>query len=293
MFCVAGADGFFGTYYISMLLRRTGSKILALNHSSPVFPDSERLTNVSFELSDAESRRRAAAALKDCRDINILFLASVHNPDIVRRDPERALHINTECYESFLEAVKELDIRRLIYASSDTVYGESTDGRAFSEKDAAVPVNIYGEQKLKAERITLDRGFSVVRYSYMLGPSLTARKKHFYDTVRDSLAEGEKFPLLTDWIRPAVSYTSASDITYRLFTSDKNEKIVNVCGDTLYSKYDIGLKIAEKDSLDSSLLVAATKKELGIFTEKRADTLSMDNSLLKAITGEDFIDLVF
>lgn len=293
MFCVAGADGFFGTYYIQMLLKNTDERIVALNHSSPVFPDSERIINADFELSDSGSIKNAARVLRDYEDIKILFLAAVHNPDIVSCDPERAEYINTVCYESFLESIKDADVRRLIYASSDTVYGESRDGLVFSETSPLSPVNIYGRQKAMAEEITLRHGFTVARYSYMCGPSPVKRKKHFYDTVKSALVNGERFFLLSDWNRHALSYTTAAEITYRLFGIGDKHRIVNVCADKVLSKYEIGLKIAEHNSLDNRLLIPVSKDKLGIFKEHRADTILMDNSLLKSLIGEDSTELIF
>ncbi len=294
MYCVVGADGFLGTGFISQLLKSTDEKIVAFNHTCAVFPDNPRITNVSFELCDTESIKGAVTHLFPAAEgLRILFLASVHNPDIVMRDPERAQYINTVCYESFLENIKELSPERLIYASSDTVYGESTDGYVFSEKDAPAPINIYGKQKAMAEEITLRHGYTAARYSYMCGPSPIPRKKHFCDTVKTALEKGEQFPLLTDWNRHTLSYRTAAELTYRLFCLDALPRIINVCSDKVYSKYDIGSAIAEHGGFDKNLLLPVTKNELGVFTEKRADTILMDNSLLKDLTGEKSVDFIF
>lgn len=293
IFCVVGADGFLGSYFIRHIMQNSDEKIIALNHKEAAFPDSEQLTNMIFELSDEESIKKAAALLSGFRDIRILFLASVHNPDIIKKDPDNALYINTVCYNRFLESIKDLDVKKLYYASSDTVYGESIDGYSFTENDTPAPVNIYGEQKLGAERITLEHGFSVIRYSALCGVSLTSRKNHFCDMVVNSVSEGKEFFLLTDWRRPALSYKDAADITYRLFSKDIKEKIINICSDRIYSKYEIGIKLCEHGNFNKQLLIPATKEELGVFTEKRADDIYMDNSLIKSLLRIDSLELKF
>ena len=293
MFCVVGADGFLGSYFVRHIMENSNEKIIALNHREAVFPDSKQLINSDFELSDEKSIKNAASLLSDFSNIKILFLAAVHNPDIVKKDPDAALYINTVCYNKFLESIKELDIKKLYYASSDTVYGESLDSYSFTEKDIPTPVNIYGEQKLGAEKITLGHGFSVIRYSALCGISLTPRKNHFCDMVVNSINGGKEFFLLTDWRRHALSYKDAADITYRLFSKNIEEKIINVCSDRIYSKYEIGLKLCEHGNFDKNLLIPATKEELGVFSEKRADDIYMDNSLLKKILDISSLELKF
>lgn len=294
MICVVGADGFFGSYITRLILeKKSDAKLVTLNHNSPVFDVSENKTDILFELHDKDSIKNAVKTLSCYNDIRILFLASVHNPDAVKKDPEKAEYINTVCYEYFLDAIKGLDVKKLIYASSDTVYGESRDGYVFSEKDTPSPINIYGKQKLLAEEITRKHNFTVARFSYMCAPSLTPRKKHFFDSVAETLSSGEKMPMLTDWIRPALSYSTSAEITYDLLLRDNDKKTINICSDTPYSKYDIGIKIAEHIGADKGLLIPCTKKELNIFSEKRADSIIIDNSLLKKITNRDTIEFKF
>lgn len=291
--CVVGADGFFGSYFIRHILESCDEKIVALNHKQAVFPDKDNLVNIDFELSDKLSIEKAVKLLSNYDDIKILFLAAVHSPDIIKKNPENALYINTVCYEEFLKSIKELPVTKLFYASSDTVYGESIDGFSFSEKDTPKPINLYGEQKLQAEKITLNYGFTVIRYSALCGASLTTRKKHFYDIVTDSLFQNKSFSLLTDWRRPALSYKDAAKITYTLLNTDFSENIINVCSDRIYSKYEIGVAIAEKEKFSKQLLIPATKKELGVFSEIRADDIYMDNSLMKRLLNISSLELSF
>lgn len=284
MICIVGADGFFGSYMQQHILTQTDvNTTVCLNHCDNSFSVNPFVLNAQFELWDNDSIKKAAALLSVYSDIRILFLASAHNPDIVKKDPDKAQYINTVCYERFLNEISGLDIRKLVYASSDTVYGESIDGYAFSEDDTPAPINIYGKQKLMAEEITYKYGYTAARYSYMCAPSLINRKRHFFDEISEKLQKGEKIYMLTDWVRSALSYKSASEITYRLLLSNTEEKTVNICGDTPVSKYDIGIKAAEYAGADTSLVVPCTMDELNIFTEKRAKEIIMSNKLSKAM----------
>lgn len=280
MICIVGADGFFGTYLQKHIVSLPSDEpIVALNHSPAIFSDKKNINNAVFELHDRESVRNAADIIASYSDVKIIFLASVHNPDIVKKDPVRAEYINTVCYENFLRNISRADVKKLIYASSDTVYGESVNGYVFSENDIPAPINIYGKQKLLAEEITKKYGYSVARYSYMCAPSITSRKKHFFDEISSKLKNGEKVYMLTNWVRNALSYDKASEITYNYLMKDIKEDTLNICADRAVSKYDIGLLIADFVGADSDLVIPCTKKELNIFSEKRADEILMSNSL--------------
>lgn len=284
MICIVGADGFFGSYMQKHILSLEDKPfMLCLNHGDGVFGNSPYKTDMNFELRNSESIKAAANALSRFSDIRILYTSCVHNPDSVKKAPDEALYINTECYENFLENIKGLDVKKLIYTSSDTVYGESVNGKVFTEKDVTSPVNIYGEQKLLAEKITEKYGYCSARYSYMYSPSLLSRKKHFADYVYNSLKDGKPVQMLTDWVRMALTYEKAAEITYKLLTLNFDEKAVNVCGDTPLSKYDIGIKTAQKLDVSPSLVIKSSSKELGIFNEKRANEILCDNSLLKRL----------
>lgn len=294
MFCVVGADGFLGTEFIKLVLEKSEEKILALNHVAAVFPDSDRLENMSFELSDIQSAKAAAKALSHYTDIKILYLACVHNPDAIKRNPELAGHINTVCYEACLDELKGLDITKFIYASSDTVYGENRYGRPFLETDPLEPVNIYGTQKKAAEKITLSHGYSLVRLPYMSGESKTPRKKHFFDMLEDDLSAGRPIKMFTDYVRSCLSYAQSAEYIFRIFQSGTDERIINVCSDVPTDKYRIGLLIADYCGASHELVEACTSSDLGIFDEYRANILTMDNSLMKKIIGcDDKIELFY
>lgn len=294
MICIVGADGFFGSFMQRHILSKSSHPfLLCLNHSEAIFPEADNKADMGFELSDPESIARAAEVISSYSDVNILFLSSVHNPDAVKKDPERARYINTVCYENFLDTIKGADVTRLIYASSDTVYGESLDSHSFTELDSPSPINIYGEQKLMAEEITYRYNYQCARYSYMCAPSLISRKKHFFDELLSTLKRGEQIFMLTDWVRSSLSYSTAAELSYRLLLSDFTEKAVNICADSPTSKYDIGLMAAQHINAPSSLVVPCTSEELGIFSERRARDIITDNSLLKKLLSIDEIKLQF
>lgn len=284
MYCIAGADGFFGAYLQRALLEQ-GERVIALNHNAPVFPENKNVLNLPFELTDPESIKTAAGLLRKERDIRLIYLIAEHAPDKVKADPARAARINRELYRDFLTAVSDCDIRALFYSSSDTVYGESRDGKVFTEEDAPAPINAYGQQKAEAEEITLAQGFSVARFAYLFAPSLT-HKRHFFDEITDKLRAGEKVDMFTDFIRSSLPYPTAAEYLLRLTQTETAHRIFNICADEPTSKYDIGLYAAKCCGADPALVVPSLGKEAGVFTETRAEAIVMSNARLKRAVGD-------
>lgn len=284
MYCIAGADGFFGAYLQRALLEK-GEKVIALNHNAPVFPKEKTVLNLPFELTDPASVKNAANVLRRENDIRLIYLIAEHAPDKVKADPARAARINRELYRDFLTAVSGCDVTTLFYSSSDTVYGESRNGKVFTEEDAPAPINAYGEQKAEAERITLEHGFSVARFSYLFAPSLT-HKRHFFDEITDKLRAGQRIEMFTDYIRSSLPYPTAAEWLLRLTKAETEDRIFNVCADEPTSKYDIGLYAAKRIGADPALVIPTLGKEAGVFTETRAEAIVMSNERLKKAVGD-------
>ena len=285
MYCIAGADGFLGAYLQRELLAR-GEAVVALNHTAPVFPDGDNLYNLPFELTDKTSLDAVEALLRQFRDIRVFYTIAVHAPDKVEADPAFAHHINHVLYADFLHKLSGCDITKLYYASTDNVYGESRDGKVFTEEAAPAPINAYGEQKAEAERITRKQGFSVARFSYMFGPSLT-HKPHFFDVITQKLRTGQPMDMFTDFIRSSLTYPSAADCLIRLAEADAEETVFNICADEPTSKYDIGLFAADRCGADRSLVIPARGMGSGLFTAARAPSIIMSNARLKRAIGDD------
>ncbi len=90
--------------------------------------------------------------------------------------------VNVEAFVKLLTFAKAIGCKKIIYASSAAVYGK---GKVpMSEKDAPSPANIYGESKVKMEKVAAEfvkenPDFSVVglRYFNVYGPGESHKKK--------------------------------------------------------------------------------------------------------------------
>jgi UDP-glucose 4-epimerase len=175
---VIGGAGFIGSFVVSELLKTNVGKVVIYDNFAR-----GKSSNLSESLSD--SRCEIYPNGGDVRDIDtlndamkgcdgVIHLAAMwllHCKDF----PRTAFHVNIEGTFNVLEACVQNNIKRLVYSSSASVYGDAaevpmTENHPFHNK------NFYGATKIAGEamcRAYYDRyGLSYVglRYMNVYGP---------------------------------------------------------------------------------------------------------------------------
>lgn len=287
MYIVIGANGFLGAYFIKNILDKTEDNILAVARSVPQWECDPRVKWVSCDVTNPTNVEDLNCNYFTSSTGNkIIYLAAYHHPDLVEKNPKIAWDVNVTALSRFLNTVE--NVKCLYYPSSDSVYGESVDQYVFSENDALNPVNRYGVHKCVAERLVTGYGYNVVRYPFLIGPSLLKKKKHFYDAIVENITNGHPMEMFKDSYRSALTFNDAAGIVVDLIESGRDDipQVLNICGDDALSKYDIGLMIAEKFHVSSELIQPISILDnSGVFEAKRASSTLMSNKRLKGILG--------
>ena len=288
MYCIIGANGYLGSYVKKAVLELTDEKIICVGSSIDKYEDN-RVKNIKCDISDRKEVDKLIKLLKKEDEVKVVYLAAYHNPDLVEENRDLAWNINITSLAYFINNVSFA--KEFYYVSTDSVYGESIDFYHFKETDKLKPVNFYGHNKVVAEAITMGCNRNVVRFPFLISPSLVS-KPHFYDRIVESLKNNEPFEMYEDSYRSSLSFENAAKLLVKLIEIGNKERIVNVCGDKDLSKYDVGLLIAEKEGLNKDLIVPITMdKTVDGFTTKRATSTLMDNSLLKEILNLEYVDI--
>ena len=95
----------------------------------------------------------------------VLLTAAISAPDICAREHDRVWAVNVTGTSSFIQSVIERGAR-VVFFSSDTVYGERED--EFDEKAACNPAGEYAEMKREVEqRFSGNASFKAIRLSYV------------------------------------------------------------------------------------------------------------------------------
>ena len=278
--------GFLGQYVLKKLLKKTDETILCTYRAEkPKLKFNIDDKRVRFTKCDVTSKVDLQALCTLCAGerLTVFYFAAYHNIDAVYRHPLDAKKVNADALNSFLKTVK--NIEKLYFASTDCVYGESKPGQApFKETDECAPVNEYGRQKKEAENIVLKNGFNVFRFSLLYGASL-CEKQNFYDKTFLSLKKGESVEMIEGLARNALTYEQAAQIIVKLATGCKIiPQILNIAGDKLLTKYELGLRIAADAGAAPELIKPISEAEgKKFFAEKRANIISLDISKLNTI----------
>lgn len=295
MFIVIGGSGYLGSYLIKNIINGTNKNIIATYNSA-----SENINNYNGRVkwvkldiaNNIDVDYFCENCLKENKYYDVIYLSAYHHPDKVEQNPGIAWNINTSSLDYFLNKAK-IKIKALYYASTDSVYGESIENKTFCETDACNPLNTYGRTKFIAEKIVVMHGFSVLRYSLLMGPSLL-EKQHFFDIIVNSLKNGKSIDMFSDSFRSVISFDLASQLTIKLLLSHyKQQDIINIAGDLAMSKYDIAFGIAQSLNLDYKYLNKTSILANNNFASKRAQNTLISNSKLKSILKTSEINYDF
>ena len=290
MYSIIGANGYLGSYIKKVILEETNEDLICVDKNVPEKETENRVRWINCDITDRVSVDMVLDELSKHESLKIVYLAAYHNPDMVEKNPELAWNINVTSLSYFIN--KASFAKEIYYPSTDSVYGESENFYHFRENDPLNPVNIYGHNKCAAEAILVHKGRNVVRFPFLISPSL-AGKPHFYDRIVESLKNNEPFDMYEDSYRSSLSFENAARLLIALIEKGNREPIVNVCGDKDLSKYDVGLLVAEREGLDPKLIVPVKMGEITVegFVTKRATSTLMDNTLLKEVLGLEYVDI--
>lgn len=287
MYLVVGANGFLGSYIIRKILEDTKQNVTAVTRNTKGLADTGRLRWISCDICDYQETDKLVSQMNAMGEfINVIFLAAYHHPDQVEEHPKTAWNTNVTALSYFINTIE--NVRCFFYASTDSVYGNGDAACHFRESDSLNPVNRYGKQKAAAECIVNTYGYNVVRFPFLIAPSILPHKKHFYDQIAETVSGGRKIEMFSDSLRSSLDFGTAAGILIQLVENynDQMPKILNVSGDDDLSKYDIGIMIAKKLGVSEELIIpVSAEADTGIFKAKRAKSALMDNSKVKECLG--------
>lgn len=286
MYVIVGANGFLGSYIQNAVKNTTDEQILALGVHIDDITDDDRTTWMRCDITNKNDVDRVNQIMRQQSDNKVIYLAAYHHPDLVEKNPRLAWNINITALSNFINTVE--NVKCFFYPSTDSVYGNGDSTYHFKETDALHPVNRYGRHKATAECLVNAYGYNVVRFPFLIAPSLLQHKKHFYDQIVETISKGEKMEMFVDSLRSSLDFGTVAGLLVNLIENygEDMPKILNVSGDDDLSKYDVGIMIAEKLGVSKDLIVPISAEQTdGIFEAKRAKSTLLDNSEVKKYLG--------
>lgn len=170
---VTGGAGFIGSHLIDYLLRAFNRVVSIDNYSSGKHENlahlkgNEHFQEIECDITDYDALK------KHMEGVTIILHNAASKKNICLEDPRRDLEVNARGTLNVLMLAKEFNVRKVIHASTGSVYGE---GGRLSEDHPLNPVSYYGVSKLAGERYALafsrlyDMDITVLRYFHVYGP---------------------------------------------------------------------------------------------------------------------------
>ena len=169
---VTGGAGFIGSHIVRALLER-GDHVRVLDNFST--GKRENLAGLDIELIEADLRD-ASRVTQACRGVETVFhqAAFVSVPQSMK-EPVDCFDVNVTDTASLLQAAHKYGVRRVVFASSAAVYGDS-DALPLDEETPLRPLSPYAASKsvdeIYGQLYTTSFGLEVVglRYFNVYGP---------------------------------------------------------------------------------------------------------------------------
>jgi UDP-glucuronate 4-epimerase len=213
---VTGAAGFIGSSVSQRLLER-GDQVVGFDNFDPFYARTIKEANLKalespafdFQMGDLLDNEALRSCLKGVDGaIHLAALAGVR-PSL--ENPTRYMRVNVEGTTTLLQACQELQINRLVVASSSSVYGPRTE-TPFRENDACDrPASPYAASKKATELACAtyhhlyNLGITCLRFFTVYGPRQRPEMA-IHKFVRLAM-NGEAIPMFGDG-------TSGRDYTY-------------------------------------------------------------------------------
>lgn len=276
---VTGASGLLGAN-VALEAVSAGHTVFGVGNRSPL--NAEDFTVLTANLLHPGELARV---LEQAQPDWVIHCAALANLEECEKDPVLARRINSEFPGMLAEACRRGGAR-LLHVSTDAVFDGQKEETSFpyTETDGPNPLNVYAQSKLDGERAVADANPN----------ALIARVNLFGFSPggRRSLAEFFLYNLMAN--KPVKGFTDVffcpmlvNDIAHLFFKMLARDLsgLYHVFSAEALSKYDFGVRIANRFGLDAGLIAPVSVADGGLVAA-RSPNLRMDVNKLSTDLGE-------
>ena len=203
----------------------------------------------------------------------VIHCAALANVDACENDPELARELNTEVPRKLAEQCR-MGGARLLHVSTDAVFDGKKGG--YKEDDQPNPLGTYAKTKLEAEYAVAARNpEAIIARVNLFGWSLKG-KRSLAEFFYNSLSAGKNVMGFTDVFFCPLLVNDIAGIFLKMLKTGLSGVYHVLSSDTM-SKYEFGLEIARRFSLDGGLIAPVSVMDSGLQARRSPNlTLSVD-----------------
>jgi dTDP-4-dehydrorhamnose reductase len=273
---VLGGSGFLGVNFVRYFSEQLSVTATYSNSNLNSLPDADW---VKFEAKNLNELHHILQKFNPNLLINCIALANV---DACEMDPVKAEFLNTFFPGEVSRICWKLGIK-FVHISTD--HQESINGQLRTESDQSNFVNKYGETKILGDEAVISNNTNsiVVRTNFFGWNSL--HRNSFLDSILKKLIQGQDFQAFDDiYFTPVSIYELFRNILHLNNCDFKG--LINISSSNVLTKYDFAKTVISFTNFDPNKIIKSSIADFTLPT-KRPGNMSLDNSLLKSVTGNE------
>lgn len=256
---VTGGAGFIGSHLVDSLIAKGNKVTIFDNLSSGKMKFIERhLENPDFALIEGDLLDKDAIE-KACENVNIVCHLAA-NPDVRLGTSDTKVHFNQNIVATYnlLEAMRINSVKKILFTSTSTVYGEASVMPTPESYGPLMPISLYGASKLACEALitSYSHTFDIQAWIFRFANIVGSRGTHgitvdFINKLRENPAQLE---ILGDG-KQEKSYLHVSECVNAIIFAMENSKreinIFNIGSEDTISATGIGKIVVEEMGLSN------------------------------------------
>ncbi len=249
---INGSTGLLGQKVVQLLSQEKSIELIASARGTNRLPATSDYQYVSLDIThEAEVNQ----VFETFQPNMIIHTAAMTNVDTCETDPIGCELLNVTAVKYLISASEKYDTF-FCHLSTDFIF-DGANG-PYAEDAEANPISIYGESKLKAEKLLQHSSlrWAIARTVLVYGIVADMSRTNIILWVKKSLEEGKTIHVVTDQFRTP---TLAEDLAIGcwLITQKQAEGIFNISGSDFLTPYEMAIKTANYYGLNEKLIQKA------------------------------------
>lgn len=225
---ITGGAGFIGSHLVDRLIEMGNEVVVMDNLSAGSLENLEQHKNdpkFKFVKGDLLNKDDIRKCMKD---IDIVYHLAA-NPDVRSAVVNTKSHFDQNVLATYnlLEVMKEMNVKKISFTSTSTVYGEANIIPTPEEYGPMIPISVYGSTKLAAEALIMSYcyTFNMKAAIFRLANIVGSRTNHgiIYDFIQKLKKNSSSLEILGDGSQ-CKSYLHVSDCVDAVVIGTQNDK---------------------------------------------------------------------